>query len=80
MTIEEQATHRAIQSIAKKMREQDWEQRRYEIARDLYVRQFETDLCDYPSIAKAGIAQDCVEAADFLINALKKNNGTTNTI
>ena len=47
----------------------DWEQRRYEIAKGLYVRHV-----DYPCIECAELdAQNCVRYADFLINELKKS-------
>lgn len=41
MTIEERDTARAIQTIARKLREPaqiDWEQRKWEIAKELYVQ------------------------------------------
>ena len=46
----------------------DWEQRRFEIAKDLYVR-----YVDYPHIVSAELdAQHCVKYADILIEALKR--------
>lgn len=47
----------------------DWEQRRFEIAKDLYVR-----CVDYPRIESAELdALFCVKYADILINELKKS-------
>ncbi len=46
----------------------DWEQRRFEIAKDLYAR-----AVNYPHIESAGLdAQFCVKYADILINELKR--------
>lgn len=46
----------------------DWEQRRFEIAKDLYVRGV-----DYPHIESARLdAHHCVKYADILINELKR--------
>ena len=46
----------------------DWEQRRFEIAKDLYVR-----YVDYPRISSAHFdAQECIKFADVLIKELKK--------
>lgn len=46
----------------------DWEQRRFEIAKDLYIR-----CVDYPHIVSAELdAQHCVKYADILINELKR--------
>ena len=47
----------------------DWEKRRFEIAKDLYVR-----YVDYSRIESAELdAKQCVKYADFLINELKKS-------
>lgn len=46
----------------------NWEQRRYEIAKDLYVR-----VVDYPRIQSAELdAKTCIEYADILIEELRK--------
>ena len=46
----------------------DWENRRFEIAKELYVR-----YVDYSRTESAELdAKECVECADFLINELKK--------
>ena len=46
----------------------DWEQRRFEIAKDLYVRGV-----DYPHIDSTELdAHHCVKYADILINELKR--------
>lgn len=46
----------------------DWEQRRFEIAKDLYVR-----YVDYPRFSSAHFdAQECIRFADVLIKELKK--------
>lgn len=77
MTIEERSTARAIQEIAKEMKKApkiDWEQRRYEIAKDC-LPSFIQFLCnvtngnDYdfnPAITMA------VNMADALIERLKE--------
>ena len=47
----------------------DWEQRRFEIARDLYIRYVE-----YPHIENARLdAHFCTKYADILINELQKD-------
>ena len=46
----------------------DWEQRRFEIAKDIYVR-----YVDYPRVSSAvSDAQECIKLADVLIKELKK--------
>lgn len=49
----------------------DWEKRRFEIAKDLYV--LYVRYVDYSRIESAELdAKQCVKYADFLINELKK--------
>ena len=65
-------THQAIQSIDCKMRDQheiDWEQRRYELAKDVYPI-----VCHdmNPSEPKDAPAKAAVELADLLIAELRK--------
>ena len=51
----------------------DWENRRFEIAKELYVR-----YVDYSRTESAELdAKECVECADFLINELKKSVNKT---
>lgn len=72
MTNMEILTHQAIQSIAEKMRDQkeiNWEQRRYEIAKDLYLIAYNDMNPLEPKDAPAKIA---VEFANLLIEELKK--------
>lgn len=70
MTIEERDTARAIQAIAKHLgsRAIDWEQRRYEIAKDMLVAYFKKNV---------GYSDDiivhAVHKADVLINELRNN-------
>lgn len=46
----------------------DWEQRRFEVAKDLYIR-----CVDYPHIENARLdAHFCTKYADILINELKR--------
>ena len=46
----------------------DWEQRRFEIAKDIYVR-----YVDYPRVSSAVLdAQECIKLADVLIKEFKK--------
>lgn len=79
MTGIENQTHNAIQNMNRKMKNQneiDWEQRRYEIAKDI--------VCAYcisigvenssESIEKREIIASSVQMADMLISELKKGN------
>ena len=51
----------------------DWENRKFEIAKELYVR-----YVDYSRTESAELdAKECVECADFLINELKKSVNKT---
>ena len=78
MTIEEQATHRAIQSINKKIKDQhniDWEQRRYEIAKEIFTRCLSSSDGEMRAFCASHLdmhASDCVREADALIEELKK--------
>lgn len=70
MTNMEILTHQAIQSIAdelRKQREINWEQRRYEIAKEVYPI-----VCHdmIPSADKTEPARVAVELADMLIDEL----------
>ena len=70
MTIEERNTARAIQDIAKEMKKTpkiDWEQRRYEIAKDLFSFHLEGFRGDAKVAARCAAA-----AADALIEELRK--------
>lgn len=72
MTNMEILTHQAIQSIAEKMRDQkeiNWEQRRYDIAKDLYPLVYQGVNPLEPMDAAAKTA---VELANLLIEELKK--------
>lgn len=72
MTNIEILTNHAIQSIDDKMRDQkeiNWEQRRYEIAKDIYPIACH-DM--NPSESKDAPAKAAVELADILIAELKK--------
>lgn len=72
MTNIEILTNYAIQSIDDKMRDQkeiNWEQRRYEIAKDIYPIACH-DM--NPSESKDAPAKTAVELADLLIAELKK--------
>lgn len=74
MTNMEILTHQAIQSIADKMRDQkeiNWEQRRYEIAKEVYPI-----VCHdmNPSADKVEPAKTAVELADLLIAELNKES------
>lgn len=73
MTNIEILTNHAIQSIDDKMRDQkeiNWEQRRYEIAKDIYPIACH-DM--NPSESKDAPAKAAVELADILIAELKKD-------
>lgn len=69
MTIEERDTARAIQTIARKLREPaqiDWEQRRYEISKGILCMAYEAEW--EPDYA----AKEAVQYADALIKRLKQ--------
>lgn len=73
MTVIEQDTMHAIQSACRKYtnskKEIDWEQRRYEVAKDLFVR-----MCvgEYSYHFSHSDVESAVEMADALIEELKK--------
>lgn len=77
MTVIEQQTMNAIQSINKKTRDAnqiDWEQRRYEIAKDIFTRCLSHEDGDVRAFCNRELdmtAADCVREADALIKALK---------
>lgn len=65
--IEQRALNQIISECQKYLKEEDkWEQRRYEIARDLYVRNVNAS------------AEECVRWADELIEELKKGGPVSN--
>lgn len=77
MTIEERDTARAIQIIARELKkpaqpkEIDWEQRRYEIAKDMLAA-FLSNSCQQIYMGSfAEQAKDAVKYADALIQELK---------
>lgn len=47
----------------------DWEQRRYEIAKDIVANSFSTPM---GNVSIVSYIHDCVQAADLLIEELKK--------
>lgn len=68
----------AVKTIAREMRkanseqpakEPNWEQRHYELARDLYVRSVTSD--DHP-IKCGALAKTAIEQANVFINTLKE--------
>ena len=78
MTIEERDTARAIQSMNRKMKDEtkiDWEQRRYEIAKECQAAIIQ-GLYNCASLEKDWAklsAQRAVKCADALIEELKNN-------
>ena len=68
----------AICAINRKMKDQreiDWEQRRYEVASDIFTRCLSSEDADMRVYSYNNIeehAKDCVRAADALIAELKK--------
>lgn len=68
MNVLEQRQAEAVVSIAKTLRTIDWEQRRYEIAKDILPR---TILEYYSKGLERGV-KDAVMIADALIAELKK--------
>ena len=77
MTIEERDTARAIQMIARELKkpaqpkEIDWEQRRYEIAKDMIAAFLSNSNQQIYMGSFAEQAKDAVKYADALINELK---------
>lgn len=73
MTIEERNTARAIQDIAKEMKKTpkiDWEQRRFEIAKDVLAAI--TTVADLEKNDKKRMAVFAIACTDALIEELKK--------
>lgn len=77
MTVIEQRAMDAIQSINRKTKDAnqiDWEQRRYEIAKDIFTRCLSHEDGDVRAFCARELdmtAKDCVREANALINALK---------
>lgn len=69
MNILEQRQAEAVVSIAKTLRTPDWEQRRYEIAKDILPH---TILLEYHGKGLDRGVKDAVMIADALIAELKK--------
>lgn len=71
MTIEERDTARAIQTIAKQLDGQriNWEQRRYEIAKDAMAAM----IAHTPFAFTDDIVSNAVSYADALVKELKNN-------
>ncbi len=66
MTILEQETMNAVKNYCNSKANIDWEQRRYEIAKELLVNQCNQGLGNHELI------QACIETADLFIYELKK--------
>lgn len=71
MNVLEQRQAEAVVSIAKTLRFPDWEQRRYEIAKDIFVHRMTLQQV-YQSPTEEGDAEIAVYWADVLIDALRK--------
>lgn len=69
MNVLEQRQAEAVVSIAKTLRTPDWEQRRYEIAKDILPH---TILLEYHGKGLDRGVKDAVMIADALIAELKK--------
>lgn len=69
MNVLEQRQAEAVVSIAKTLRSPDWEQRRYEIAKDILPH---TILLEYHGKGLDRGVKDAVMIADALIAELKK--------
>ena len=69
MNVLEQRQAEAVVSIAKTLRTPDWEQRRYEIAKDILPH---TILLEYYGKGLERGVKDAVMIADVLIAELKK--------
>lgn len=70
MNVLEQRQAEAVVSIAKTLRTPDWEQRRYEIAKDILATMFYRP--DNHSLTVEADVDFAVEVADILIEKLKK--------
>ncbi len=77
MTVIEKQTMDAIIAINRKTKDAtqiDWEQRRYEIAKDIFVRCLSSEDGDMRAFCARELdmtANDCVREANALIKALK---------
>lgn len=71
MNVLEQRQAEAVVSIAKTLRSPDWEQRRYETAKDIFVHRMTLPQV-YQSPTEEGDAEIAVYWADVLIDALRK--------
>lgn len=71
MNVLEQRQAEAVVSIAKTLRSPDWEQRRYEIAKDILPH---TILLEYYGKGLERGVKDAVMIADALIAELKKGD------
>lgn len=71
MNVLEQRQAEAVVSIAKTLRTPDWEQRRYEIAKDILPH---TILLEYYGKGLERGVKDAVMIADALIAELKKGS------
>ncbi len=80
MNVLEQRQAEAVVSIAKTLRTPDWEQRRYEIAKDIFAHgmMLPQDCLSCLSLTDkdnaALYAEIAVDLADTLIDALRKGN------
>ena len=78
MTVIEKQTMDAIIAINRKTKDAtqiDWEQRRYEIAKDIFVRCLSSEDGDMRAFCARELdmtANDCVREANALIKALKR--------
>ena len=78
MTVIEEQTMDAIIAINRKTKDAtqiDWEQRRYEIAKDIFVRCLSSEDGDMRAFCARELdmtANDCVREANALIKALKE--------
>ena len=70
MNVLEQRQAEAVVSIAKTLRTPDWEQRRYEIAKDILSTMFFQQ--ENHSLTVEADVDFAVEVADILIEKLKK--------
>lgn len=77
MTVIEKQTMDAIIAINRKTKDAtqiDWEQRRYEIAKDIFVRCLSSEDGDMRAFCARELdmtANDCIREANALIKALK---------
>lgn len=71
MNVLEQRQAEAVVSIAKTLRSPDWEQRRYEIAKDILPH---TILLEYHGEGLDRGVKDAVMIADTLIKELRKES------